>query len=360
MTLAAPAATICTMHLEILEEVPFSVIHHADARGVWASHGRNIYFRATGSRKWQRCATLPFAPKRDVFRVHRLLARAARAHKCSVYPTAAGHLLVIRDGTVYAVKAGKVRALFAISGNCILARGFAEAPDGSVYFGEYFMSGPNDPVRIWRVSKELDSHEAVHTFAPGQIRHVHAMAADPFVPGRLWVTTGDEAGQCRIQCTDNGGCDWQVFGDGSQIWRAVGLLFTPTEVIWCTDSHVEQNYVVAFDRQTRQLQRICTLPSSSWYAMPLTDGWMLTATTVEDGPGVQTNQVELRASQDGRSWQVVAAYTKDRWRPMWLFKFGSLAFPSGVADAAGFWLSGEALDGFDGVSRRCRLVGNAA
>jgi hypothetical protein len=169
---------------------------------------------------------------------------------------------------------------------------------------------------------------------------------------------GDFEGECFLAYTDDRFAKVEFIGDGSQIWRAVGLLFTEREVVWLTDTHVDQNHVVSLPRNQDRPVICGNRDASTWYMATTTDGISLATTTVEPGPGIQTDKVRLLASEDNLKWVPVATFRKD-WYPMLGFGFGSLSLPAGELDDRGFWLSGEGVVGLDGRSIFCAIERDA-
>jgi len=108
------------------------------------------------------------------------------------------------------------------------------------------------------------------------------------------------------------------------------------------------------DRETLQITVHQQIESSSWYSTQTSDGLFLAGTTVEKGPGVQTDRASLLVSENGVEWRKVISFRKDFW-PMKYFKFGVISFPSGSYSSKSFWISGEALKGLDGCSMLCSL-----
>lgn len=289
--------------------------------------------------------------------VGRLPRRLLRLDKCNLWPARSGRVLGIRGGQVLRFETDPMRPpvpLFEIKGDCLMNRAFAEDSDGNIYFGEYFMNPGRVPVRLWRIDAELERWSPVYRFEDPRIRHVHAVHADPFAPGRLWVTMGDFAGECFLGYSDDRFETVHFMGDGSQLWRSVGLLFKRDEIGWLTDTHIEQNHVVTLARDSTEPRIHADRDASSWYAAETTDGLFLATTTVEPGPGIQTDKARLLASRDAIEWTAVAEFQKDRF-PMRGFGFGSLSLPAGQLSSDGFWLSGEGLIGLDGRSVLCKI-----
>ncbi len=321
---------------------------------MWATHGRRVFFCAAGSRDWTQLATFPRSWPRDAAAPSRLARRVLRTDKCNVYPTRSGRLLGIRCGQVYRIEEGRMVPLFRMSGACVMSRSIAETPTGELYFGEYFGNAERGPVRLFRIDPALEHHEVAYTFAPGHIRHVHAVHADPWHEGRLWVATGDFEGESWLGWSDDGFRVAEFLGDGGQTWRMVGILFKEDRLCWLTDSHIAQNHIVSMDRASHRIQLHGERDASSWFAAETTDGRYLVTTTVEPGPGIQTDRCRVLVSEDGIHYDACAEFRKDPWSMSW-FGFGSIALPSGRFSSRDFWISGEGLTGLEGTPLHASL-----
>lgn len=354
--MAGPTRTQSSYRVTTIERLPaVSLVHHVDDDGtVWATRCRSILRRQND--EWKRLARFPFVVPRDLFGWSRLTARASRADKCNLFANSSRRLLAVRAGAVCALEpGGKLRELARIQGDCVLHRGICEDLDGWTYLGEYFQNRNRGSVRIWRVSPELDTCEVAHEFPAGSIRHVHGIFRDPYDNSALWVTVGDYVDECYILRTDDRFQTLDRFGDGTQLWRAVVLFFTPDHVCWLTDSHVDQNYACRMDRRSGTLEIGAKIACSGWYGLTTTDGLHVGFTTVERGPGIQRNESSILVSDDGFHWSEAGSFRKDVWRPMRLFKNGVISCPTGKMASSSLYISGEGLVGLDGISLRIRI-----
>lgn len=334
-----------------------SIVHHLSSRGCFATCGRTVMRADSPESEWRPVTSFPGSWPADFVAHGRLPRRLLRSDKCNVHPTRSGALLGIRGGFTYSLDPDgrqPPRRLFAINGDCVMNRAIAEDDDGSLYFGEYFMNPQRVAARIWKLSADLAQHEVVQHVAAPRARHIHAVHRDPYLEERLWVTMGDFEGECFLGFTDDRFENVEYLGDGGQNWRTVGMLFEPDRIGWLTDTHIEQNRVVTMDRDTQQIELHGTRTASSWYAATTTDGLRLFTTTVEPGPGIQTQAVHLVGSPNSIDWQELVSFQKDRY-PMRGFGFGSLSLPSGEFSSSSFWISGEGVTGLDGCSALCAI-----
>ena len=343
--------------LEISKNFPnITLIHHRDQNGtLWATSGRTILNRKEGD--WERFARFPFCFPRDLFAFSRPTARAMRSDKCNLYVNNQGKLMGIRGGSVFAFEAHKPpRFLFNIQGDCVLHNAISEDDDGWSYFGEYFMNPSRTIVRIWRVSPDLNSWEIAHQFEDNDIRHVHVITRDPFEKETFWATVGDYHGECYLLKSKNRFKNIQRFGNGSQIWRAVALFFTPTHICWLTDSNLQHNHACRLARNSGKMEVGQKVDNSVWYGCTTQEGIHIAFTTVERGPAITSNYSDILISQDAFHWHKVHAFKKDFLRPMQLFKYGVITCPSGQMSLENFYISGEGLVGLDGSSLQVKIT----
>lgn len=330
-------------------------VHHVLPNGgAWGTYRRSIiHFNGD---QWTRTAVFPFVFPRDFFGFSRLTARPTRADKCNLYINSKGKLLGIRGGKVYRLdERSTLQPLFSIQGDCVLHGSLAEDMEGWTYFGEYFRNSNRGPVRLWRVSPNLDKYEIAHEFTAGQIRHIHGIYPDPFEPGALWLLTGDYADECYFFRTRDRFVTMERFGDGSQIFRAVRLFFTSDHICWLTDSHLDQNYACRMARKDMRIEYGEPIGCSVWYGTTTVEGVHVAFTTVEQGPAIQREESSILMSEDGFLWQEIRAYKKDGLKPYRIFKYGVISCPSGDISLEHFYISGEGLKGLDGVSELLRF-----
>jgi hypothetical protein len=328
-----------------------TILHHREVDGtLWGTAGRWIVRRGSGG-GWSRIARFPFAWRRDMLALARPLARALRADKANLFVNREGNVLAIRASQVYRVGAdGSLRPLFSIAGDSVLHGGICEDQQGWAVFGEYFMNPSRAAVRIWRIDPDLETWEVAHAFAPGELRHVHGVYRDPYDEQALWITAGDDDGECYFYRTRDRFETLERFGAGNQHWRAVRLFFTPDHVCWLTDSQFEQNRALRMERATGRLEAGAVLQAPAWYGAQTADGLYIAFTTVEPGPAVQRGSAVVLVSEDAFHWEEIYSFKKDPWRPMKIFKYGVISCPGGALEADELPVSGEGLVGLDGAS----------
>jgi hypothetical protein len=153
-----------------------------------------------------------------------------------------------------------------------MPHGLARDASGAIYYGEYATGAlaPDETIRVWRSRDAARTWEVAHEFAPGAVRHVHAVQWDPH-GGALWVATGDRDAECRVGYSRDGGASFTWIGAGSQTFRAVSFLFTPEAVAWAMDSPQRVvRRVMRWDRASGALSESRSeLPHPGYYAAAL-------------------------------------------------------------------------------------------
>ena len=119
--------------------------------------------------------------------------------------------------------------------------------DGSyLYLGEY-----GDPQGGPRILRSADGVNWEVAFGPdSSLRHIHAVAPDPYTPGVVWAATGDGVGKAVLRSTSFGAPgSWQVVVSSSS-WQAVQISFSPEWVFFAGDNGIGTVWVL--DRQQLQ------------------------------------------------------------------------------------------------------------
>lgn len=226
--------------------------------------------------------------------------------------------------------------------------GVATSASDCCYFGQYRANPENEERQIYASDDSGESWHIAYTFPRGSIWHVHAIHQDPY-EDRLWVTTGDYDGQCKLITTDDEFKTVEVLGDGSQNWRAVSLLFTEDRIVWGMDSPLSEVYVVSMDRKTGKITKGQSLPGPVWFAKTLKDNRTVLQTSVErkGQSGVRSRSAKLFKSVDLDNWVEVASFRKDDFSHRY-FRNGVIGFSAGTQSENMFTMHGIALTGIDG------------
>jgi hypothetical protein len=199
---------------------------------------------------------------------------------------------------------------------------------GRVYLGEYWLNRERQAVRLWRSDDDGLGWQPVHTWPAGTIRHIHFVQFDPYEQ-LIWVGTGDADSECHISYSRDGGVSFKAIGGGSQLWRAVSLLFTPEAIFWGTDigiDHDDQpNYLVRWERSAQMLQKLMPIDGPAYYSAQAADGTWAIGTAVEGGRNEADGRVHLYLTRDQHNWNNLRLWP--RWQAPGVFGPATITFP---------------------------------
>jgi hypothetical protein len=245
-------------------------------------------------------------------------------HCLTVLPS--GNLVGAVPGAIIIVPAGSTE--FMVSH--VITRGtrplhFASAPDGQVFFGEYFDNPDRDPVYIYGSNDEGKSWHVIYTFSRGEIRHVHNIIYDEW-ENCLWILSGDYAAECRILRASLDFKQVETVLAGNQQARAVAIVPTKDSLYFSSDTPLERNHVYRLDR-THKLSVAANLSSSSIYGCRVGE-ILFFSTMVEPSDVNQERKVCLYGGGEHSTWNMLRSWKKDL-LPMRFFQYGNAILPDG-------------------------------
>jgi hypothetical protein len=248
----------------------------------------------------------------------------------------------------------------------ILRQGAVLAADKNVYWGEYIPNANRADVVIYRLVQSTLTTEIVHTFAAGEIRHVHGLYADPYRQGSIWVATGDRPEECRLLETGNYFKSCTMVWGMDESYRAVSLLFTEDAIYYGTDAEFEQNHLYKVDRLTGVRKKLATLNGPCFYSKKF-GKYMLFAVTAELCRSQSDNKAAIYLV-DSETDEVSRIFDAEkdlvRSKPPYttepllarLFMYGSIHFSIGDESEHSILISFVGLRGFDNKVVRLKLL----
>lgn len=121
--------------------------------------------------------------------------------------------------------------------------------DSSLIFSQYTPGKERIRHYILKYVYPLDRTDTIQTFYTQEeylkynlypcARHIHVLTVDPFT-GWIFVGTGDTDLESAIYISKDQGQTFEALGGGSQVWRTLSFIFTPTHILWNTDSDAPQ------------------------------------------------------------------------------------------------------------------------
>ena len=325
-----------------------ATVHFCNQDKIIKSKGRFITIN-NHTNKFKTKIKLPFCFPRDFYFNIKLLKRLLRSDaKEVIYDEVSGKLVIIRNSSVYLIHESTFVLLGTIEGDAPLFNSHC-IHNGIIYFGQYDQNKNRKSSKIYKIN-EKNIISIAHTFLPGQIRHVHSINNDPYIKNRLWVTTGDNDGECLLLYTDDNFKSISNIGDKSQDFRIVNLGFSKDYLFYGTDNLIKENYIYRQNRSDGKRMKVLSIKQTAWFLKQDKKGNVILGTTVENGKGCQANYSSIYFSRDfGTKWLELLRIPKDIY-PMPLFKWGSVSFSNGAENLDDLFINVEGLKYLSGDS----------
>ena len=325
-----------------------TVVHFSNHNTTIDSSGRLIrIYQKENNIKTQ--IKLPFSFPRDFYLNIPLLKRLLRSDaKEVIYDSDTGKLIIIRDSCVYLIHESTYKLLGKIEGDSPLFNSHC-IHNGIIYFGQYDQNKTRKASKIYKIDNK-NNISIAHTFLPGVIRHVHSITSDLDIENRIWITTGDNDGECLLLYTDDNFKNISNIGDKSQDFRIVNLGFSKEYLFYGTDNLIKENYIYRQNRSDGKRKKVLSIKQTAWFLKQDIKGNAILGTTVENGKGCQVNYSSIYFSRDfGMNWLELLRIPKDIY-PMPLFKWGSVSFSNGAESLDDLFINVESLKYLSGKS----------
>ncbi len=262
------------------------------------------------------------------FRLSRQLLRQGIHH---LVPLPNGDIFLVAKRIGYLVgKDGEIKSTFTgYTGNKPGHQGVCVTPDGRIFFGEYSLNMNREKDScLYRSVDGGMNFEKIKTFSGSEVRHIHFVKYDPY-GDCLWMGTGDEDRENLLLCSHDGGDTWDVVGGGSQDWRAIGVCFNETSLVWGTDagSVPDQNHIIRMDRKTREIEVIADAEGPCHGCASFSNGRVFISTGVEGGENEKDRFARLKEVKNGEI--VECEKLKKDIFPL-IVQYGVMRFPLGT------------------------------
>ncbi len=250
------------------------------------------------------------------------------------------HLVPLPNGDIFIVAKkigylidgtdGKIKNTFTgYTGNKPAHQGVCVTPDGKIFFGEYSlnMNRENESC-LYRSVDGGKTFEKIKVFKGGEVRHIHFVKYDPY-DNCLWMGTGDEDRENLLLCSHDDGDTWEIVGGGSQDWRAIGVCFNETSLVWGTDagSVPDQNHVIRMDRKTREIEIVSDAEGPCHGCASFSDGRVFISTGVEGGENEKDRYARLKEIKKDSIDEILKQ--KKNILPL-IVQYGVMRFPLGT------------------------------
>ena len=325
-------------------------ILHVEPNGrLYLGRASDVLVSADDGETWTELLRLPRSRAQGVAEPSRLIRRLLRHEARALAVLSDSQYVVSNREDVFYARAGDSEARHSNMHPAGLVPRLpmrvSVGPNDTVVWGEYFGNLERREVLIYASDDGGEHFEVAHVFPSGEVRHVHNVVYDEAV-GHYWVMAGDYANEPGIGRLSRDFRDFEWVVKGSQIHRAVALIDLGDYFLYGTDTEVETNHIMRFEKRTGRVESVHELEGSCLHGCRF--GSVLAfSTTVEPSPVNQSQEASLWLSRDGDSWSRVFQAAKDSWSPRY-FQYGSLVLPSGFSDREVILFSGQAVEGIDG------------
>ncbi|MHA1274695.1 MAG: WD40/YVTN/BNR-like repeat-containing protein [Promethearchaeota archaeon] len=272
-----------------------------------ASRGFSIFRSEDFGKNWKKIGKIK-KKWTNIFAINPILSQILRAGISILFPITENIIIVIVDGEIYRSTNGGLTWSFRMrlkNGRSPLRSGICFDKDNRLYIGEYYSNKNRGQFNLLRSDDLGRTWFVAHKWKSKSIRHIHFVQYDKFT-NSIWVGTGDADNECAFYRSCDGGISFEIVGKGSQIWRAVSLLFIEDAVVWGTDLGRDQlrgsNYIMMLNRKERKIKRLVEIEGPVYYSINLGETLIL-GTAVEKGPLERSNKLCLYYSRNGIDWK---------------------------------------------------------
>jgi hypothetical protein len=281
---------------------------------LYCSRFADIFATADYGESFTRVGSLDLrSPAKALVSSFPLLQRLLRAsiYRMRVLPN--GNMIFIFKGGIYTLKAGETTAqrTFPIERG-VRPVSLAASTGGFVVFGEYWSNADRQEVKIYGSCDFGESWQPIYTFGPKSIRHVHGISYDRW-DDCFWICTGDYGDECRLLRASRDFQQVDVVSSHGQLNRFYSMYVGPSYLLMGTDTPLEQNYVMEFDKRSCQIVRRQPLENSSFYHCEV-NGLVFVSTTAEPSPVNDVNFSHIWAGRPQEEpWTRVLSFAVDFW-----------------------------------------------
>jgi hypothetical protein len=334
------------MDYQLVKFWPGIQVHWNCNGNLWASRGRDIITSSDNGESWDQVTRLPTRPADRWLGAVEPARRLLRLDIRSYLQLNTHEFMVFRNGEIFLGRHGDTQPTcigHIRRGKGPLPQGACVDDNGNCYYGEYWRNPQHEDVNIYTWRRDAAGWQLFYSFAPGAIRHIHAIQFDPF-SRNIWIATGDQDSEANIGYFETSSSPPQMtrIASGGQMARAVSLLFTREYVYWGSDrTDGDANYVYRWSRSTKHIEQIARVGGPVYYSTVGQDGRLFMATVVEGCASEYDSFARVWMSVNGVDWHEIRRWKKDIWP--FIFGNGVLFFPGGSTSETRVYIVGSGV-----------------
>jgi len=307
---------------------------YVDGGTIWVAKGLSFWgIDRAGNRTTQKYQVGGYIDRLvAAFRISRQLLRVGIHHLLPLKN--GGYLVTLKRKTlILHCNRNIVNIFTGYIGNKPAHRGVCITPNGTVFFGEYTVNiNNNNPTSLYRSTDNGMSFQNILTFAKEEVRHIHFVQWDKY-EDCIWMGTGDKDYECKLMRSNDNGDSWEIVGQGSQLWRAVGVSFTEDALYWGTDAGTvsDPNYIMKMDRKTRHIEKVQEVQGPCHGNAVLADGAVYVSTGIEGGENEKDRYAHVWKCERKSTTKEIMKLKKDIFPHV--VQYGVIRFPMGLEDS---------------------------
>ena len=244
---------------KIIPNISGKILATQSPNTLYIGQKHRIYRSVDFGKNWQLVGILPVSLKRRCGGWNRLLRRLLRYELRSLAVSENGAMLPSSREGVYWSQGNQLNfqpTELPNPGWPIYSPMTITADSQNRFlWGEYWMNPDRKPIGIYASYDGGKTHQMVHEFAAGEVRHIHQVIEDPSIDG-YWVLTGDEDRESGIGRLSRDFKEFNWLIHGSQQYRAVVLFPLADHLIYATDTEKDYNHIYVCDKASGKVEKI--------------------------------------------------------------------------------------------------------
>lgn len=324
----------------------YGIIHYANANNIICSNSNSIYLLNTLTNEKR----IISKDSINIFQKNfngNILSRLFRWNQCNLHVIDfdKGDLVYTGNGKISSIRECKIVSDYTLLfGRTYLRNPFCCSNNGIYYFADYHSNKNRNPINIYKSNDLGMTWERFSPFSDNFCKHAHGIFYDRYTNSK-WIATGDANSESYICQLHNNDKDYDIIGGGSQTWRTCHLFFREENIFWFTDSPIDQNYLIKYNRKSGKIDTVANIPGPVISAAEYEDG-ILASTSVE--PGAKHNSSFIIYTKNFEDIEILAKFRKDIYP--FIFGFGNINFSYGSKSFIDAYCSFHSIKNFDQIS----------
>jgi hypothetical protein len=305
-----------------------------EAGNLWATRGMLVYRMRKGENRFSRVDHVPTGLSFFWLRNFSVVRKLTRRPECvemvadeneRITALSAGYMWYRDIDEDRGFERSMKLRYYGFGDQGIFPTGIVKVNDSTVIFGEYFRNNERREVSLYRSANHGKDWSTLKSFAPGEIRHVHAIQKDNFT-NLLWLCVGDDGKEPMLAWTPDEFRTMHSVGKGSQTWRITQLAFTDSAVFWGADTDHKEAGIYYWHYGKKELKRLHDVDGAIFHATRLQGGTIVMSTDREGFGNELDDRTRFYVIMPGNKVSVLMGGTWRSKEKGFLFRYAKLRF----------------------------------